>query len=402
MTISFKATSTFGRYALRQLYEGLNPYLVAQLLNVPTSVTGDRSTWTWDANWKNYAIPGAFTGTGGSLNLTSIGNTPPSEIVVYDPDTSAFAGAYYDGDYIADNRYLRLYNNSANAVTFTHAVFFVKQPNVTTTSSLVNLNTSLVFVRPWTTNESSTTVNAFSYLFMPFSRVYGSGGTSITVASDFQEWVQDDKNSFEDLIEYGVYQAPYPIAYDIGYRFNDETSPYFAQAYKDIIGVSESDTVTTFFAELLNVTGAEPGFEADWSSWSTYRINRYSTASVTPQYKYETKQNSYEIFDPALEVDLLVTWTGLQISLKNYMEFIVTPPASSSYTFTHIAVFINEADSPPPAGTVYNYSNPDKFIGVIKLPSSVTMSSTSTNRAYPFNFGFMYQPVDTYEEITGS
>jgi len=387
MPISFIPNSTFGRYGLRQLYESRNTYLVVQLLNVPTSVSGDRSTWTWNGNWSNYVVAGAFSGTGGSLNLLSSGASPPSSITLYEEATSAFSGAYYAGEYVADSRYLRIYNNTAFGVQFTHAAFFVMQPSAASFSSMTNLNESLIFVRPFnTTTEGGTQIDAFSSKFFPFSRVSGFGGTSYTTADSFESWVNADKARLQNP----AYTAPYPGSFYAGYSQNKQTSPYMADAYNTLLGVNTTNTDTTFLAELLNVTSTEPDFEEGWNGWSTYRINRYSAATVTPNITYATKQDSYVVNFGG--TDYTVTWTGLQAQLATPLEFIITKPAAGSFTFTHIAVFVNEIDIPPATGTTYNYPDTDKFVGVIKLPSSVTMTTTSINRAYPFNFAFMYQP----------
>lgn len=386
MPISFIANSTFGRYGLEQLYQSRNTNLVVQLLYVLPSVSGDRSTWTWNDNWSNYVVAGAFSGTGGSLNLLTGGASPPSSITLYEEATSAFSGAYYAGEYIADSRYVRIYNNTAFGVQFTHAAFFVMQPSAASFSSMTNLNESLIFVRPFdTTTEGGTQIDAYGSKYFPFANEDGYGGTAFTTADSFEGWVADDEAFVTQ-----PYTAPYPGSFYAGYSQNKQTSPYMGDAYNNLLGVNTINTDTTFLAELLNVTGAEPDFEEGWSGWSTYRINRYTAATVTPNLTYTSKQHSYIIEFGGTDYE--ITWTGLQAQLANPLELIVNKPTAGSFTFTHIAVFANEIDIPPAAGTVYTYTDTDKLVGVIKLPSSVTMTTTSTARAYPFNFAFMYRP----------
>jgi len=386
MPISFIPTSTFGRYGLKQLYQSRNTYLAVQLLNVPTGATGDRSTWTWASNWSNYIVAGAYSGSGGSLDLSTTippnAILPPSEITLYEEATSLFPGAYYAGEYVNDGMYVRFYNNSANTIQFTHAAFFAMQSNTASLNTASNLNESLLLVIPYAVDETATQLTAFDYAFFPFSIEENLGGTAFSTADSFDTWV--------DLSEDWLISPssdPFPFSGYPGYHQNKQISPYVEDAYKNLLGITPTTPATSFLAELLNVTGAEPDFEDGWNGWSTYRINRYSTATLTPQFNYTSKTKSYTY------ITYEFTWTGLQIALRNSVEFIITPPSSSSFTFTHIAVFINEASSPPPAGTTYTYTDTDKFIGVIKLPSSVTMTTSSVNRAYPFNFSFMYQPT---------
>lgn len=396
---SFIPCSTFGRYALEQTFQSRNTYLVVQLLNVPTGVTGDRSTWTWADNWKNYVVTGAYSGTGGGLNLLTQGASPPQSLANYEEATSPWPGAYYAGD--SALLYARMYNTTIFQYAFTHIAIFSMQSSTATFDPNANLiGDSLLAVQPYIPAQTLTLLNGGSSVYVYLGPADYSGLLAWTAATDFQDWVDRDELYNIDFWDTGTYTDPYPGLYSSDtsvYRQNKYPLSYFTDVYKTVLGFSAGDTAATFLAELLNVTGAEPAFEDGWSGWSTYRINRYSVASVPTTYTYASRNTSYilDIFGDNYDVD----WAGEELRFTTPVEFVVNAPAGGSYTFTHIAVFANEIDTPPPDGTVYTYSNVNKFVGVIKLATAVTMTTSSTRRAYPFNFSFMYNALNTVELV---
>lgn len=390
MTISFLPSSPFGIYGLQQLLESRGTYIAVQLLNVPEAAPGDRTTWTWTTNWSQYVVAGAFSGTGGNLNINSQGASPPTTIESYDPATSAWPGAYYDTDYTT-NGYVYMFNNSVNTYTYTHVAVFVMQQNAATLASLQFTNESLLTVQ-FIPDYSTLPPTPITETFLPsYGKLFGfalpdfSGGASLTVTEGWDGWVAYGTEFFTDP---APYTAPFPIPFSPGYPANKQSSPALLPSYKALLGVTDQDTTTSFLAELLNVTSTEPDFGEGWSSWSTYRINRYSVATVVPtvyNYTPRTELYAYE-FDG---VDYTDEYSGTEITYSAYTEFIFTPPTAGSFTFTHIAVFVNEIDAPPQQGSSYTYANENKMVGVIKLPASVTMTTSSTRRAYPFRFSYL-------------
>lgn len=394
---SFIPCSTFGRYALEQTFQSRNTYLAVQLLYVPTSVTGDRSTWTWSNNWKNYVVTGAYSGSGGGLNLLTQGVSPPQTITEYEEATSPWPGAYYEGS--DASFYARVYNSTAFQYVFTHVAIFAMQSNTATfTPAAGLLDESLVAVQPFYQAQTSLGLNSGSSFYLYLGPDDLSGIIAWTGATSFQDWVDKEEAWVINILGPQTYTQPYPSpGTSWTYRNNKYPLAYFTDAYKTTLGFNATDSTATFLAELLNVTGAEPDFEEGWSGWSTYRINRYAVATVPTQYTYTDKELSYII--DIFGTDYDISWAGQEVRFTNPIEFIFNAPATSSYTFTHIAVFANEIDTPPPDGTAYTYTDVNKFIGVIKLTTGVTMTTTSTRRAYPFNFSFMYEADVTVEEV---
>jgi hypothetical protein len=148
---------------------------------------------------------------------------------------------------------------------------------------------------------------------------------------------------------------------------------------------------------VLNVTGSEPAFDEPWSAWSTSSINRFAVASPEYEYDYSEETDTYTLsLGPST---FEVSFTSDKVHLKENVEFVVTPPSSSSFTYTHLAIFLQPDATLPVNGQPYTHTDPDTFVGVIRLAASVTMTSTSTARAYPFNLGMVYNPELTVEEI---
>ena len=389
MTISFLPTSTFGVYGLSQLLESRGTYVVMQLLYVPPETPGDRTLWTWQNNWKNYAVAGAFSGTGGSLNLSTQGASPTVSSALYEEATSQFAGAYTEFDpAYPDGGYITVFNNSTNTYTYTHAAVFAMQGSITSPNNIIFDETSLYQIGAaydFETGEATTATLA------PYNSNLMSFFSSFTLAESFNGWVTADENTTEYI------DPPYPNPFVLSVARNTQNNANVLDNYKTLLGISDADATTSFLAELLNVTGAEPDFEAGWSGWATYRINRYSTASFTPKYTYTLRSGEFVVTFEGIDYEIVDS--GTELSYSNYTEFVFTPPTAGSFTFTHIAVFANEIDSPPQQGTTYAYPDTNKLVGVIKLPASVTMTTTSANRAYPFKFSYMYQMDQTITEL---
>lgn len=407
---TFIPNSTFGRHALRTAMESRGSYITIQFLNVPDSTPGDRSTWTWADNWGQYAIPGAYSSGVDALQLLSTGSGP-GVITLWTPSDSPDPGAYYD-DTIYGSPLAGYTNNGLSDITFTHVAVFTMQTDFPVTTPTVALSDDfLAFVYPY--NQGTETAEVLP----AGERYYNIIGNTLSCSNfaSFADWVDADEAITLDVITGGgAYTPPYLTASYItkiedlslgaAYYNNTETKQYFNTLHEYLQELSPTRSNTTFFAELLNVTGAEPGFDTGWTGWQSYRINRYAFATAETAYKYENKQGSWVfdlgLIDPAQSGTYIESiWNGQQVSFLNPCEFVFSAPDAGSYTFTHIAIFINEGTSAPQPGTSYTYTDTDRFAGVIKLASGVTMTTSSTARAYPFNFGLIYQPAVTYVEL---
>ena len=389
--------------------ENRGSYMAVQLLNVPQATPGDRSTWTWASNWKNYVVAGAFSGSTNAQSFISQGASPDVNIDLILPANQPLPGAYYDGLSYDDDRYVAIYNNTGTAITYTHAAVFTNQNQQATfdpNASLLEESLAVVIpVNPET--EASATLNAFTTKLFPCSIESANGGTVIGFGPSFTTWGETFFID-EPLFPY-TSPAPFTIANSLilnsalfnvvatAYFQNTPTKAYLVDTYKSILGVSNTTPTPTFLGELLNVTGSEPDFDEGWSGWSSYRINRYSMAVPEQKYQYAAEEVDGTTFLGPDEFYLSLT--GTTTSLKSNTEFVFTPPASSSFTYTHIAVFVNAVSAQPANGTSYTYTDTDKFLGVIKLDSSVTLTSSSVARAYPFNLSFMFQPRLYAEEL---
>lgn len=407
---TFIPNSTFGRHALRTALESRGSYVTIQFLNVPVSTPGDRSTWTWASNWSQYAIAGAYSSGADALQLLSTGSGT-GVITLWEAATSPAPGAYYS-DTVFGTPLVGYTNNGLTDIAFTHVAVFTMQSDIPITNPATQLNdANLALVFPYSyPTESAATLPAGER----FYNFVGGGPLNCSSYATFDDWVNADEAITLDIIEgTGVYTAPYTNASYIfsldaetlgyGYYNNTQNKSYFNTLQQYLLEISSTRSNATFLAEALNVTGSEPDFEAGWTGWSTYRINRYAFATTETHYKYETKEGSWifdlGLIDPELSGTTLESiWTADQVSFKDPCEFVFTAPSTSSYTFTHIAVFINEGSSAPQQGIAYTYTDTDRFVGIIKLPTSVTMTTSSTARAYPFNFGVMFQPQLTFVE----
>lgn len=386
MTVSLIPASTFGRHALTRLFQTDGTALQVQLLNVPTSEPGDRTTWTWDSHWKNYAVAGAFSGSGGLLDLRTTGTAPPSSIALYEETTMVYTGAYYDGLYVEDDRYVLVYNSSGSAITFTHFAVFAAQPAANALAELNDANTYCLFVSAENADEDPATLAALSYAFIAFG-IYGSsflGGAVLTSTPSLQEWVDNVVLTPQD--------QPFPLvtSYTKHYPINKEQTPFVEPAYKTIVASTSTATQSYILGELLNVTGAVPAFDEGWSAWETYRIKRYAVSPLNFIFDYTAES---EYIDIVVDGDTYrTTVSGNKLSPVAPADLHFTAPSSGSYTYTHIALFINETSTPPPPNSTYVYTDTDKFMGVIELASSVTMTTASTARAYPVIVSLLYEP----------
>lgn len=174
------------------------------------------------------------------------------------------------------------------------------------------------------------------------------------------------------------------------YTAKTQAFPYLKQGYTDMLREIPEFSTASLIAEALNVTGTEPDFEEAWTSWQTYRINRYSVVTLPTTYKYENQSAFYDT--TFMGETFRTTWYGESISMQDPVEFVFAPPSSGSYTYNTIAVFLNPTNLLPLQGENITYPNLDNFIGVIKLDSAVTLTTGSTARLYPFNIQFMLNP----------
>lgn len=406
---TFLPYSGFGRKCLRNTFESEGTHLFGYLLNVPVDTPGDRSTWTWSANWKNFRIPGIRSGLGStSISFLSQGDATPQDVVLFEPYTSVAPGAYYTEGSSSDNIFTYFLNNTGSAITFTHVAWFINQSGVTVLDpDSPTADNSLILVQIFNPNVTSSTLNEGQYLYVRFDTQQNFGGAIYTHYDSFESFVAADEATIIDIVDgTNLYLPPYPTLglsfVERAFSANTKLQAYFTQTYSRLLGSSVTIGQPGFIAEALNVTDTEPDFDADWTAWSTYRVNRYATNTVDLRYKHEQKQDTYSVFDPFFDGTFTINWQATQVSLLNNVEFLFTAPSSGSFTYTHIAVFLNTVEADPLQGSNYNYPDLDNFMGVIKLPASVTLSSGAVARAYPFNLSYIYNPFSTIELIEGS
>jgi hypothetical protein len=409
--VTFVPNSTFGRKTLRNVFESEATRVSAWLLNVPSDTVGDRSTWTWADNWKNYRVqsPFAYTTNTSVIDLSSQSAAPPSKIELFEDGVNVSPGAYYIEGSGADNnnQYTYVYNTGTQTITFTHyAVFVQEQPFSSLTyyaTDVANPRTNdyLAVVKPFGfSDEDPVTLGPGQAMYLFFNLSSTSVGATCNNYDSYASMVDADRLFYLDqLEETDLYSPPYRVgvAGFNAYNLNNRTSPFFTQAYKNLINTATDVSTPGFLVELLNVTDPEPAFDAPFSVWSSYSINRFVTASIPKVYNYTEETDSYT--EEAFGDTYLITFTSDKINLQENVEFVVTPPSSSSFTYTHLAVFLQPALAEPAPGQPYTHTDLDTFVGVIRLDSSVTMTSTSTARAYPFNLSLVYNPQATFEEL---
>ena len=401
---AFIANSSFSRQALRNLFENPNSFLAAWALNVPVDTPGDRSTWTWAANWSQYRVPGLVHSFGTTImSFDSVSPTAPAVIDTRDSYTHPSPGAYYqESPTSSSNVDTRIFNNTGGDADFTHVAIFVQQPNQVISATGTNADTYMVAVVKMQESEEPTTLINNDFIFLDCIRLsISSPGAINTCYASFQDFVDTDELEFlDELDETGLYTEP-KVVTSIGglsmYTAKTQTFPYLIQGYKDLLRKRPEFPTASFIGEALNVTGLEPDFEEAWTSWQTYRINRYSVATLPTSYKYEDQSAFYDISD--LGDTFRITWTGQSISMQNPVEFIFTAPSSGSYTYNAIAVFLNPTNLSPLQGDNITYPDLDNFVGVIKLDTAITLTTGSTARAYPFNVQFMLNPNLDLEEL---
>jgi hypothetical protein len=410
---TFVPNSTFGRKVLRNVFEREATYVSAWLLNVPSDAPGDRSTWTWAENWKNYRVqsPYAYTTNGSVIDINSQVATPPTDIALFEEGTHVSPGAYYirGAGATNTNQYTYFFNTGTETLTFTHYAVFTQESQFNSLSFYAiadadRTNNYLTLVRQYATAPADPDPVTLApgqamYVYFDIDSATYTGGACNTFSS-YADLVLADKAFIEDLLNStGLYSFPYTVG-QLGLNAinqNKSTSPFLRQAYTHLLGFSPGITTPVFLAELLNVTDPEPDFDSPWSSWSSYSITRYTT--VTPLYEYtnETEQDSYTVdfFGDTVEV----TFSSDKIKFGEQVEFVIAPPASGTFTFTHLALFLLPTASAPPPGQAFNHSDTDAFVGVIKLNSALTMTTSSTARAYPFNLGMVFNPQATFEQL---
>ena len=394
---TFTANSNFSRQALRNLFENPNSFMAAWALNVPVDTPGDRTTWTWAANWSQYRVPGLVHSSGTTImSFDSVSPTAPAVIDIRESYTHPSPGAYYqESPTSSANVGTRIFNNTGGDADFTHVAFFVQQTNETIFPDLANTNTYMIGVMRALESEEHITLINEDFIFIDCIRSPASyPGAINTCYASFQEFVDvDELESLDFIEETDLYLDPkvYTSAGNtIMYTAKTQAFPYLTQGYKDLLCKSPEFPTASFIAEALNVTGTEPDFEEAWTSWQPYRINRYSVVTLPTTYKYENQSAFYNLV--IMGETFLTTWSGESISMRDPVEFVFTAPSSGSYTYNTIAVFLNPTNLLPLQGENVTYPNLDNFIGVIKLDSAVTLTAGSTTRLYPFNIQFMLNP----------
>ena len=394
---TFIGNSNFSRQALRNLFESPNSFMAAWALNVPVDTPGDRFTWTWTTNWSQYRVPGLIHSIGETImSFSSTGSLAPAEIDIRESYTHPSPGAYYqESPTSSGNVGTRIFNNTGGNADFTHVAIFVQQPNEPISPTATNTNTYMVAVCRMQESEEPITLINNNFIFIDCIRlgVFLPGAINTCYAS-FQDFVDTDEVEYLDEIEEtDLYMYP-KVFSSIGgsnmYTAKTQTFPYLKQGYKDMLRKIPEFSTASFIAEALNVTGTEPDFEEAWTSWQTYRINRYSVVTIPTTYKYENQSAFYDT--TFMGETFRTTWFGESISMQDPVEFVFAAPSSGSYTYNTIAVFLNPNNLLPLQGENITYPNLDNFIGVIKLDTAITLTADDTARAYPFNIQFMLNP----------
>jgi len=407
---TFIPNSTFGRKVLRSVFESENTYISGWLLNVPADAPGDRRTWTWEDNWKNYRInsPFAYTTNGSVIDINSRIDFAPSAISLFEDGVHISPGAFYVEGPGKTNNNQRTYflNSGTETITFTHFAVFVQESQFNSLRYLSNpdserTNQYLAGVQSFGfNNEDPVTLGPDQAMFLFFNlSTPGSSSGKCGTYDSFASFVRADEDYYADAI----YESPHVsgnIA-DTHYYLNRQESPFFAESFNNMLQLYGGVTTTGFFAELLNVTDYEPLFDAPWNDWEPYTVNRFAISVPDNELKFTGEEGSYveTITFEEEEFSLLFEFEGTKVNLKETQEFVFGPPSSGSYTYTHVAVFLQPGVELPVQGNPYTHSDTDLFVGVIRLAAPITMTTTSTARAYPFNLGLVYNPALSVEEL---
>jgi len=412
---TFVPNSTFGRKVLRSVFESENTFIAGWLLNVPTDAPGDRRTWTWEDNWKNYRLETSFAySTNVSvIDADSQNGDSPSAISLFEEGVHISPGAFYVEGPGKTNNNSRTYfvNSGTETVTITHIAIFVQDSKFSNLRYVSDPDTErtnqyLAGVLSYGfSDEDPVTLGPGQSLFLFFnpSTPEFSRGKCGTYDS-FASFVQADEDYYADLLnETNLYVPPHVSgnSLDTHYYLNRQESPFFIKSFNNLLQLYDGVTTPGFFAELLNVTDYEPLFDALWNDWEPYTVNRFAISVPDNEFKFTGEEGSYIesfTFDEE-EFSLLVEFEGTKVNLKETQEFVFGPPSSGSYTYTHVAVFLQPGVELPVQGSPYTHSDTDLFVGVIRLAAPITMTTTSTARAYPFNLGLVYNPAVSVEEL---
>jgi hypothetical protein len=407
---TFVPNSTFGRKVLQSIFEGEGTRISGWLLNVPADAPGDRRTWTWEDNWKNYRVQNtlAYTTTTNVIDVDTRSVNSPSAITLFEEGVHISPGAFYVEGPGKTNNNNRTYffNTSTATITFTHYAIFVQEsrfssfryeenPNSERTNQYLAGVLSFGF-----NNEDPATLGPGQAMYLFFnSSTPGSSSGKCGTYDSFASFVEADKDFFAE----SVYETPHVSGnfVDTYYFLNRQQSPFFIKSFNNLLQLYDGVTATGFFAELLNVTDYEPLFDAPWSDWEAYTVNRFAVSVPDNEFKFTGEEGSYieTVTFEEEEFSLLVEFEGTKVNLKETQEFTFGPPSSGSYTYTHVAVFLQPGVELPVQGSPYTHSDTDLFVGVIRLDAPITMTTTSTARAYPFNLGLVYNPALRFEDL---
>jgi hypothetical protein len=412
---TFVPNSTFGRKVLQSVFEAEATRISGWLLNVPADAPGDRRTWTWEHNWKNYRVQNtlAYTTTTNVIDVDTRNVNSPSAITLFEEGVHISPGAFYvEGPGKTNNNSnTYFFNTGTETITFTHYAIFVQESQFSSLRYEENPNSEK-------TNEYLAGVLSFGfsdedpatlgpgqamYLFFNASTPESSSGKCGTYDS-FASFVKADEDSFADVVnETNIYEPPRVTGKikTTDYYLNQQKSPFFTESFNNILQLYDGVTTTGFFAELLNVTDYEPLFDAPWSDWEPYTVSRFAISIPENGFKYTSEEDSYtESFTfGGQQFSVLIDLKGTKINFRDSQEFVFGPPSSGSYTYTHVAVFLQPNVELPIQGSPYTHSDTDLFVGVIRLAAPITMTTTSTARAYPFNLGLVYNPALSVEEL---
>jgi hypothetical protein len=320
-----------------------------------------------------YAIQPTTGYSRSELAFDSVSNL----IEYYEAATAPIAGAYYNGVYF-DGAYINITNTGSSALDITHVALVARSTVADTISAAVEGKVFFVFPTNLdndTGEENPLALAVNQTLWMPFSAVDGFGGAVVGSGTSFKDYVDgvvaqlsDPAYDSSPLLETAATEA---------YSLRTPGTSWLPTSMR----LSILTPTITVLAVALNVTGSIPDFEELWDAWSTYSVKRYAVTQFNV---------NLESFTDTAEIEIGGTPVGL-LGTAGWrttpgIEALVLPPSSSSFTYTHVAIFINDITSAPLPGSNFTPQSPTNFLGVIDVGGSVTLSSTGTIRAYPFQF----------------
>jgi len=440
----FKPSSVYGRNVLRNVFEQAS--FSCQLVALPQALHYvDTTAWTWKNDWSKYVVTkpisfgGAetlYSGSDNSLAVNSItgAENQNAEIQLYSDENTSIVGAYYTIPADSPGLYAEVYNDLVNfGLGYTHCAIFVtdtltefprKRPenaNFAADPQLeINLDyfearlisvvkqTEIIPSQGFVIPSQSYVQTYFNIAEFPPGALFTSqyNGPYLSTGIDFDDLITRLIESEGDLDTPAVTTPQTLLAFNQTYSYINvysalQNQQFLTTAYTQMFVPITGTEVQIYrphncLIELLNVTTTAPADDSPASSWLEHRTNRYYVASTSGPYTYEPNE---KIFTETFEyygttITVTNSYKGTVISPATPFEIFISPPASGSFSFTHLAVFATERTQPPAVGATYTYPNTDRFLGVIDMEETVTISSSeATARLIPLKVALMVGPL---------